>query len=304
MTRVAFALRRRLAVAMLAWLPVMASAQRLALTFDDGLDPAKEPHAAEWYGQILLTLEAEKVKAMFFPALVRIGGEAGLAQAARWGEAGHAIGNHTARHRYFNSSKMTLADLIADVETADSAFRKLPGFRPMLRFPFLKEGETAEKRDGFREWMRSHGYRPAPVSIDASDWYYDEVFRKKAGDPEALAKLQEAYVDHLLDRAGYYDALARRVLGRSPQHVLLLHTNAINANWLPAVIAAFRKHGWELVPATTAFEDPLYRQQPDVLPAGESIVWSLAKQAGEAGLRYPAEDSVYEKPRLQALGLE
>jgi hypothetical protein len=32
-------------------------------------------------------------------------------------------------------------------------------------------------------------------------------------------------------------------------------------------------------------------------------VWSLAKRAGESGLRYPAEDSVYEEPALRTLGL-
>lgn len=43
--------------------------------------------------------------------------------------------------------------------------------------------------------------------------------------------------------------------------------------------------------------------QPDILPAGESIVWALAKEKGIQGLRYPGEDSVYEEPVLRALGL-
>jgi hypothetical protein len=42
---------------------------------------------------------------------------------------------------------------------------------------------------------------------------------------------------------------------------------------------------------------------PAVLPAGESILWSLAKQARVPHLRYPAEDDVYEKPILDKLGL-
>jgi hypothetical protein len=53
----------------------------------------------------------------------------------------------------------------------------------------------------------------------------------------------------------------------------------------------------------TAFRDPLYKIEPAVLPAGESIVWSLARQSGLPGLRYPGEDDVYEKPLLDAMGL-
>jgi hypothetical protein len=79
--------------------------------------------------------------------------------------------------------------------------------------------------------------------------------------------------------------------------------NAINASFLPDVLAMFREKGWKAVSAMTAFEDALYATAPVVLPAGESIVWSLAKQSAIPGLRYPAEDSVYEKPLLDALGL-
>ena len=38
------------------------------------------------------------------------------------------------------------------------------------------------------------------------------------------------------------------------------------------------------------------------VPAGESIVWALAKEQGNASLRYPAEDAVYEQPIIDAKG--
>jgi peptidoglycan/xylan/chitin deacetylase (PgdA/CDA1 family) len=295
---------RTLLVAAALWASLGAAAQRLAITFDDGLDPVKEPRTAEWYGRMLSTLERERLRVMFFPALQRIGGDSGLAEVGRWSKAGHEIGNHTSRHRNLASARITLAEFIGDVEEGDAALRQFPTWRPMLRFPFLKEGNTLEKRDGIRAWMRAHDYRPAEVSIDASDWYYNEVYLKLPADDEAKrTALRKAYVAHLLDRAAYYDALARKVLGRSPAHVLLLHTNAINAAWLGDVVQAFRAAGWTFVSAHEAFEDPLYREQPDVLPAGESIVWSLAKVRNEPNLRYPAEDSVYEEPRLRELGL-
>ena len=65
----------------------------------------------------------------------------------------------------------------------------------------------------------------------------------------------------------------------------------------------FRDKGWTLVSPDEAYADPLYAMTPNILPAGESILWSLAKQSGASGLRYPAEDDVYEKPILDGLGL-
>lgn len=85
--------------------------------------------------------------------------------------------------------------------------------------------------------------------------------------------------------------------------MLLLHTNAINAAFLPDVIQAFKQQGWQLIDAKTAFNDPLYSMQNNTLPAGESILWALAKQQGVENLRYPAEDSVYEEPLLKQAGL-
>jgi len=156
-----------------------------------------------------------------------------------------------------------------------------------------------------RQWLREHGYRAAPVSIDTSDWYYNQryVALQAAGRSEPVKRLRRAYVRHLLDRAAYYDNLARAVIGRSPSHVLRLHTNALNAAALPEVIEAFRNRGWHFVAARTAFEDPLYAMQPMTLPAGESIIWALARERGVDGLRHPPEDAAYERPLLQRQGL-
>lgn len=296
----------RLTFALLAWLlPLAASAQVIGLTFDDGLDPARNAKAESLNARILHALEQQQLHAIVFPALSHIGGDAGMALIEQWSAAGHGVGNHTATHRSLSSSKVSLQSFIDDVQRADDALHQLPTWLPMLRFPDLKEGDTRDKRDGMREWMREHGYRPAPVSIDTSDWYYNQRYLavRAAGRSEPIKRLKRAYVRHLLDRAAYYDNLARAVIGRSPAHVMRLHTNALNAAALPEVIEAFRTRGWHFVAARTAFEDPLYAMQPMTLPAGESIIWALARERGVDGLRYPAEDAAYERPLLQRQGL-
>jgi peptidoglycan/xylan/chitin deacetylase (PgdA/CDA1 family) len=203
---------------LLAFQASIAAAQRLALTFDDGVDPARLPDAAKVNGDLLDALRHPGVSATLFPTLVHTGGAEGRALVGDWSEAGHMIGNHTSRHRNLDAGKLSLADFIGDVEEAEAAFRDLPTWTRLLRFPYLKEGNT-------------------------------------------------------------------------------------NAAWLTDAVTALKQHGWSIPSSTAAFEDPIYRMSPDILPAAESIVWSLAKAAGVGDLRYPAEDSVYEEPKLRSLGL-
>lgn len=285
-------------------LPTLTHGQTISFTFDDGLNPRTQPQASTWNQQLLTALEAADVQAMLFPTGKNVDSPEGIALVRSWGEQGHAVGSHTYSHKSFGSSQMSLETFAADILKAEKLFKPLPGWTPRLRFPYLKEGDTAAKRDGLRAWMLQHGYLPAPVSIDASDWYYNSRFLKwQKNHPEAeLAPFRDVYLAHLWDRAAYYDQLAREVLGRSPAHVMLLHTNAINATFLPDVLAMFRAKGWEIVSPLKALEDALYSAKTTTLPAGESIVWSLAKQANTPGLRYPAEDGVYEEPTLKARG--
>ncbi len=281
-------------------------AQSVAFTFDDAVktDDATRLTPAERNAALLGALRDARVKAALFLTMKWARG-AGLELAREWGDAGHLIGNHTITHLYFNSPKVSLEDYEKEVLDCDTVIRDLPGYAKIFRFTFLKEGDTAEKRDGFRAFLKSVGYRPAPVSIDASDWYYNlRLLDRLKKDPGAnLEPYRKAYLAHLRDRAAYYDGLSKTILGRSVKHVILLHHNLINALFLPDVIAMFRDLGWTPIDASEAFRDPVYAAEPQILPAGESILWALAKEKGIKGLRYPGEDGEYEKPILDKLGM-
>ncbi|MFN7777858.1 MAG: polysaccharide deacetylase family protein [Betaproteobacteria bacterium] len=299
------ALRRVAAALAAALLPLALAAQTIVFSFDDGFDPRAQPNAAALNAQMLKALADAQARAILFPVGKRVDSPPGLALVRAWSDAGHAIGNHSYSHLNLGSTKVSATQFCDDVLAAQRVLAGFGGWTPRLRFPYLKEGDTAAKRDAVRAWMRAQGYRPGPVGIDASDWYYDERFVawRRAHPQGDLTAWRAAYLDHLRDRARYYDALAQATLGRRPPLVLLLHTNEINATFLPDVLAMFRAEGWRIVDAEAAFADPLYEMQPNTLPAGESIVWALAKQAGRSDLRYPAEDDVYEKPILDRLGL-
>jgi peptidoglycan-N-acetylglucosamine deacetylase len=87
--------------------------------------------------------------------------------------------------------------------------------------------------------------------------------------------------------------------------VLILHHNLAAALFLDALIKYFEKNGWEVMDTDKAYQDKIYDEVLDTVPAGESLIWTLAKKSGkfEKVLRYPAEDSEYEKTLMDKLGL-
>ena len=84
-----------------------------------------------------------------------------------------------------------------------------------------------------------------------------------------------------------------------------MHFNLLNGLFLGDLLQMFKDKGWHLIDAEEAFRDRIFQAEPKVVPAGESIVWSLAKENGTIAnsLRYPAEDGEYEEVRMNKLGL-
>jgi peptidoglycan-N-acetylglucosamine deacetylase len=114
----------------------------IALTFDDATD-------RPGLNAVLLKALAEaKLRSALFVAGGNVDSPQGLAQVRRWGAAGHLVGNHSYSHHSLGSADVSLADFQADVLRNEALLRDVPGFTRIFRFPYLREGETAAKRDG------------------------------------------------------------------------------------------------------------------------------------------------------------
>ncbi len=285
-----------------------APAKELAVTIDDldiNSDDTPRLDLDQRDQAILSALRREHIKAALFVCGMRVDNDAGRRHVAAWNQEGHIIANHTYSH--FDYPEVGYQAFSQDALRGEQIVSGYSGFQKLLRFPYLKEGATVEQRDQMRQFMTAHGYRNGYVTIDASEWAIDERMRKRlAGHPDAdLSAYRDFYLEHMLSRADYYDTLARQVLHRPIRHTVLIHANLLAALYLPDLLTAFKSHGWKLIDAQQAYQDPVFSKTPDTAPAGESLVWALAKASGkfDAVLRYPAEDSVYEDKRMDALGL-
>lgn len=281
-------------------------AQEVAITMDNphsGPTPLFSPAVRDQ--KILAALNKHNVKIVLFVQGLQVDDEQGQQLLQRWNSAGHILGNHTYSH--FSLNKIDEKQYEKDTLKNEKILQPYSNFKKIFRFPFLKEGDTLAKRDDFRKFLKDHHYFSGAVTIDASDWYISDRLEKRlAQDPHAdLAPYREYYLQHIWDRAQYYDQLAKDVLGRSPDHTLLIHHNLLNALFLDDLIQMFKDKGWKIISADQAFKDPIFSLFPNTLPAGEGLIWALAKETGryDDKLRYPAEDGDYEKEAMDKLGL-
>jgi peptidoglycan/xylan/chitin deacetylase (PgdA/CDA1 family) len=280
---------------------------QLALTMDDPtttLDSLMRWPDAN--SRILNAISARNVRAALFVCGHRVDEPDGTKLLSAWDQAGHQICNHTYSHPAY-TERTSYSDFAVDFLKNEKVIAGYHNRTSLFRYPFLKEGDTAEKRDQFRALLKSRNYKVGYVTIDASDWYVSQRYGDRlAKEPKApIAPYRDFLIAHLLDRATCYRQLALDVLGRDIRHTLLLHYNILNAMVLPEIMSAFEKAGWQWIDASLAYEDLVFQREPKTVPAGESLVWALAKESGQFNerLRYPGEDDIYEKPKLDALKL-
>ncbi|CAN7150181.1 polysaccharide deacetylase family protein [Massilia sp. LjRoot122] len=286
-------------------------AQSVALSFDDGPTLAATPRLTPQARNeaMLAALAKHKVKAaLFVTAANGAVKPEGLALARAWGGQGHVVANHTMTHPDLNKATTTLAQYQQEVLDCDRIVSALPGYQKWFRFTYLREGNTPEKSEGMRAFLREQGYRNAYVTLDTSDWRLnDKLVEVLEKNPKAdLEPIRQAYLSHIRQRALAYRALSQRLQGRDIPQMMLMHHNLINALWLDDVIRQFKEMGWTIVTPAEAFADPVYQLEPQRKVPGQSLLISMGRSLGlttqDIGLRL-MDDGDFEIEALRRQGL-
>ncbi len=274
-------------------LPAPAAAQKMiALSFDDvprGRGAFFTPD--ERTQRIIAELKKAKApQAAFFvnPGAIGHGdGVGGEERIAAYVAAGHVIANHGNSHKRLSTTDT--AAYLADIDAAEAWLKGRPGYRPWFRFPFLDEGgKDKAKRDALRQGLAARGLRNGYVTAESSDWHLESLTRDavRAGkkiDRKALGRL---YVSWHVEAADFADAMMRRVTGRQPVQVMLLHETDLAALHIGDLVRALRKAGWTVVSADTAYADPIGTEMPDTPVANGTLTEALAWAAGVPAPRW------------------
>jgi len=188
-----------------------------------------------------------------------------------WVEAGLRVGNHTFAHP--NLNRVSAADYIGDIERNEAMLVEVAGplWGRVFRYPYLREGDTLQKRRAVRRWLAAQGYQIAQVTVYFDDWAWNDAYVRCVGrpDPGTIQWLKQSFLQSAVQRLAWSEAVSKAVLGRQIKHILLLHLGAFDAVMLDELLAAYRQAGVTMIGLTQAMADPAYKLDPDIVWDGE-----------------------------------
>ncbi len=285
---------------------IQTNAQQIALTFDDapfGNGPVF--HGNDRTEKIINTLKEHGVnEAAFFVVTGFINAD-NVGRLRAYSDAGHILANHSHTHSHIHD--LGTANYIRDIAMADSILASDFRYTKLYRYPFLQEGRTKSTRDSIRAGLASMNLTNGYVTVDNYDWYLNGALRRAIQRKAAIDfdGLREVYLEHVWNSIQFYDDIAKKTLGRSPKHVLLLHENDMTALYLDDLIKLIKQKGWRIIPASEAYKDPIAKELPDVLFNGQGRIGAIAFAKGQkpADLVQDSEDEQYLDDLLEAKGI-
>ena len=246
-------------------------AQKVAITFDDlplngGLPPSAT--RVQIARDAIALLKARHLPSAYgFVNAQKLEGNPDAAEALKIWAASEPLGNHTYGHLDLNANPAEAFERqIDENEPVLELLAGKDGNWHWLRYPFLREGDTIEKRRAVREYLEAHGYRVAQVTLDWEDYLWNSAYARCAArnDAQSIARLKSSY---LSVESAYLDLgrdLAKLVYGHDINHVLLLHLGAFTSTILPDAFDLMQKKGFSFVTLEEAESDPVYEGDPDV----------------------------------------
>lgn len=182
-----------------------------------------------------------------------------------WRDAGQPLGNHTWSHQ--NLASLTPEAFIAEIERNEPALKALMGEEDWrwLRYPFLSEGDTAEKRLAVRSWLAANHYKIASVTLGFGDYAYNEPYARcvAKGDQAAIAELERRFLDGAAADADRARGMSQAVYGQDIPYVLLMHGGAFDARMAPRLFKLYQDKGFEFTTLAEAQKHPFYRTDTD-----------------------------------------
>jgi peptidoglycan/xylan/chitin deacetylase (PgdA/CDA1 family) len=181
-----------------------------------------------------------------------------------WRAAGFPLGNHGYSHMSLDANSPEAFE--SDIEGNEDVLRTLmaDNFWHWLRFPFLQEGDTAEKHKAVTVYLKEHKYYVAEVTLNFDDYAYNAPYARcmAKNDAQSLEWLKQSYLSRAAESLAQGQPMSMAVYGRDIKHVMLLHIGAFEMVMLPRLLDLLRQRGFQLVTLEEAESDPAYAIEP------------------------------------------
>jgi len=193
-----------------------------------------------------------------------------------WLDAGLELGNHSYSHR--SAEDLSVEDYTQDIIRGEVITKELLATKGMkmrfYRHPFLQTGSDMAKKTAIYKFLADHGYMVAPITFDNGDYIFAKAYDvvRDKNDAETMKKVGEAYVPYMEAKLDYWERQSMKTLGRPMSHTLLIHANAINADYFDDLAAMMVRRGYKFVTLEEALKDEAYRL-PDNFTRRAGISW-------------------------------
>ena len=249
--------------------PAAAHAQdKVALTYDDL--PSLTLLKSQAYVDYNNTMILRGLKHYHMPAIGFVNedkledGDRGhqIANLKAWLDAGFELGNHTYDHVSPNDTptKAYIADIARGERVTRPLMAKYHKTETWFRYPYLETGKTLAEKTAIQDWLKAHGYRIAPVTMENADWlfaepYDDAIARHQDARVKKIRAQYLAYTDLMV---GWYISAGHALVNRPMSFVMLMHVTRLNADTMDDVAAILKKHKLTAVTLEEAMKDPIY----------------------------------------------
>ncbi|MBY0554924.1 polysaccharide deacetylase family protein [bacterium] len=184
-----------------------------------------------------------------------------------WRKADYPLANHSYSH--MDLHKSSVEDFQNDILRNEKWLKELNSDLnwKFFRYPYLREGDTIEKRNSIRQFLNNNKYQIAQVTVDFEDWAWNEPYArcKNKNDTKSIEKLKKSYLEHadqILDRSV---KITNHLFKRPVKHILLLHIGAFDAEMLEDLIKLYQKKGVQFISLSEAATDEIYKIDPGVV---------------------------------------
>lgn len=193
-----------------------------------------------------------------------------------WLDAGLELGNHTFSHPDLHTTPLDVfeQDVIRGEKVTSQLLEAKGRKLRYFRHPFLHAGNSIEKKQEFERFLLARGYRIAPVTIDNSEWIFARAYENALlrGDKQMAKRVAEAYVPYMENKFAYFEQQSLALFGYEMKQVLLLHANALNADYFDKLARMIKSRGYEFITLDEALTDKAYTS-PDTYAGRGGITW-------------------------------
>jgi peptidoglycan/xylan/chitin deacetylase (PgdA/CDA1 family) len=200
-----------------------------------------------------------------------------------WTGAGNPLANHTYSHKSLN--KISVEEFEREIDRNEETLQKVASKSNwrFFRYPYLIEGNTLEKRNAIRDYLKKKNYQVAEITVDFEDWSWNGPYARCMAkhDSKSIEWLKKTYLEDAVGSLQKAQEVSNGLFKRQIPHVLLLHIGAFDTEMLRSLIHAYREHGVKFASLEEVEKDPIYSLNPQVISnRGVELIYQVMQERG------------------------